>query len=54
MFSFSRKLISAVAAASLLGVFSTTVVPQISADSGQAQAAAKKKKKKAVVRSRVS
>ena len=54
MFALSRKLIATVAAASVLGVFSTTVVPHVSGDCGVAQAAKKKKKKKSVVRTRQS
>lgn len=50
MFTLSRKLIATVAAASVLGVFSTTVVPHLSGDGSLAQAAKKKTKKKAKVR----
>lgn len=45
MFTLSRRLIATVSIASLLGLFTTTVVPTVSSD-GQAHAAAKKKSKK--------
>jgi hypothetical protein len=55
MFSLPRTLIATLSIATLLGLFSTTALPVVTGDPGQAQAAAKKKKKKkAVVRTRQS